>query len=87
MQGDLFTRTHKLKTARDEPKSTGSKFGFVLCCEYFSHSLSQSESDGTATSVYVLHRRDAPPYGRTCGVLARPLREQIGLVPTFMLAV
>src|ERR1039457_7133371 len=37
--------------ANGDRKSTGSNFGCTLRCELFSHSFSQSSSDGTVTSA------------------------------------
>jgi hypothetical protein len=37
--------------ASGDQKSTGNNFGCALRCEFFSHSFSQSSSDGTVTSA------------------------------------
>jgi hypothetical protein len=43
-----FTRAVGIIGSR---KSIGSNFGCTLRCEFFSHSFSQSSSDGTVTSA------------------------------------
>ena len=46
-----------MAAANGDRKSTGSNFGCALRCEFFSHSFSQSSSDGTVTSACFAYAR------------------------------